>query len=64
MPHGIFSLNFFIKLVNILSMLEWQNKTLAMFLFFHYFAKMPPLAKYGLKIHATSLYHICSRGIL
>jgi len=66
MPHGIFSQSFFIRLVSILSMFERQNRTLSIFPFFHYFAKMPPLAKskWGLKIHpATSSYHPRSRGI-
>jgi len=59
MPHGISSQSFFIRLISILSMLEWQNRTLSIFPFFHYFAKMPPLAKskWDLKIHpATCSY--------
>jgi len=66
MPHEISSQSFFIRLVSIRSMFEWQNKTLSIFPFFHYFAKMPPLVKlkWGLKIHsATSSYHIRSHGI-
>jgi len=42
MPHGIFSQSFFVRFVSILSMLE---RTLSIFPIFHYFAKMPPLAK-------------------
>jgi len=60
MPHEISSQSFFIRLVNVLSMFKWQNRTLSIFPFFHYFAKMPLLAKskWDLKIHrATSSYH-------
>jgi len=66
MIHEISSQIFFITFVSILSMLEWQNRILSMFSFFHYFAKMLPLAKlkWDLKIHpARYSYHTCSRGI-
>jgi len=52
MPHGISSQSFFIRLVSSLSILEWQNRTLSIFPFFHYFVKTPlAKSKCNLKIH-------------